>query len=67
MLCCLTLGVYEIIATFHLLCKMASNKVQSELGGRVVRCSRRTPRDQTEQIRSQQQPSVVLKEPWATN
>lgn len=27
--------------------KMASNKVQSELGGRVVRCLRRTPWNQT--------------------
>lgn len=37
----------EIAAMFHLLQKMASNKVQSELGGRMVSCSRRTPRNQT--------------------
>ena len=42
-----SIPAYEITATFHLLSKMASNKVQSELGGRVVQCLRRTPWNQT--------------------
>lgn len=34
-------------SSFHLLQKMASNKVQSELSGGVVQRSRRTPWNQT--------------------
>lgn len=38
---------YEITSMFHLLQKMASNKVQTVLGGRVVQCWRRTRWKQT--------------------
>lgn len=40
-------GGYEITSVFHLLQKMASNKVQTVLGGRVVQCWRRTRWKQT--------------------